>query len=172
MIDMAAFVGELFRARWRPLHGDDWDDSVTLRNPGVYLLAYGGKSLTAQRVQVDDVYYVGMSNSRGGVRARLKQFKQALERGSSHSAGDYCFKQNGSRPFKSIKTRKKFYFATWCIDLPRDIDLTATNLKQLGHVACLEYYAIARVKAKGSRRAVPPLNRTAGGEFGSLKLEK
>lgn len=100
------------------------------------------------------------------MRARLKQFKQALQLGYGHSAGDYCFKQNGRRPFKMIKTKKAFYFATWCIEVPRDLEQTTSKLKKLGHVACLEYYAIAHVKTKGTKRAVPPLNRTTGGELG------
>lgn len=166
MFDIAALVGKLFRMRWTSLHGDDWDSDVSLRNPGIYLLACSHKRLVGQRVRPDDVHYVGMSNSRGGVRARLKQFKQALQFGYGHSAGDYCFKQNGSRPFRPTQTKKAFYFATWCIDVPRDLDLTASNLRKLGHVACLEYYAIAHVRAKGRKRAVPPLNRATGGELG------
>jgi hypothetical protein len=65
-----------------------------LRYPGVYLLAYGAKELEGQNVKIDDVYYIGMSNSAGGVRSRLRQFKSALERGYGHSGGNHCYVQN------------------------------------------------------------------------------
>jgi hypothetical protein len=170
MIDMPCFVGELFRSRWTPLHSDQ-HSNVGFRNPGVYLLAYSSKRLEGQRVQINDVYYVGMSNSRGGVTARLKQFKNALERGYGYSAGDYCYKQN-KRPFSKLGNRRKFYFVAWCIDVSRKSDLTPGQLRKMGHVTCLEYYAIAHVKARSRKRAVPPLNRAAGGEFGSISLSE
>lgn len=170
MREITGLVGKLFRTRWTCLHGDGWDDDAALRNPGVYLLAYSQGRLADQPVQLDDVHYVGMSNSQGGVRARLNQFKAALECGRGHSAGDYCYKQNGGRAFTAIRSRRKFYFASWCIDVPRRPDLNLSDLKKLGQVACLEYYAIAHIKAKSTNRAIPPLNRSTGGAFQSIKL--
>src|SRR5258705_5668413 len=119
MLDIAPLVGKLFRTRWTCLHAEGWDGDAALRNPGVYLLAYSHKRLVGQRVQLDDVYYVGMSNSQGGVRARLRQFKAALECGRGHSAGDYCYKQSNSLAFMTTRSRRQFYFASWCIDVPR-----------------------------------------------------
>ncbi len=164
MIEITEGVNQLFRTRWRSLHTGQWANIDLLQFPGVYLLAYDARALEGQRVRVDDIYYVGMSNSAGGVRARLKQFKSALEKGGRHSGGNHCYKQNKQTPFSELPTRKKFYFTAWCLrcdSLKRRAK--PDDFRKMGMIACLEYYAIAHVLAKSTTKKVPPLNRSAGG---------
>ena len=44
------------------------------QDPGVHLLAYTDTELEGQSIDLDDIFYVGMSNARGGIRSRLGQF--------------------------------------------------------------------------------------------------
>jgi hypothetical protein len=164
MLDVAALMNELFKTRWRELHADGWADSDRLQYPGVYLLAYDARDLAGQKVKIDDVYYVGMSNSAGGVRARLKQFKSALERGYGHSGGNHFFITHKKRPFSKLRASKRFYFTALCLQC-RSLKTSARpdDFRKMGHVACLEYYAIAHVLAKSASKKVPPLNHAAGG---------
>ena len=155
MITIERARAELFRSRWRWLHSPDWDAGGQYRYPGVYLLAYDARELAGKRVAVDDVYYIGMSNSAGGVRARLKQFKSALEKGYGHSGGDRCYRRNKQTPFSQLRSRKRFYFAAWCVPS------TSPKASARPLVACLEYYAIGHVLTRTGK--VPPLNISAGG---------
>src|SRR3712207_529496 len=111
MFDPDTLVTNLFNRTWADLHRPDWDKDEQLRFPGVYVLAYTSKRLAGRRVHVDNVYYVGMSNSAGGVRARLNQFKSANETGGLHSGGKNFFELNGRKPFSQLGTNQKFYFA-------------------------------------------------------------
>jgi hypothetical protein len=114
---LEALLHQLFEKHWGWLHADHWDHDTQLKFPGVYLLAYSDKGLDGQKVEVADVFYVGMSNSKGGVRARLDQFKSAIEGRRGHSAGNYCYQRNGQKPFSELRTQKKFYFAACCLEL-------------------------------------------------------
>jgi len=164
VIKMTGTVKDLFATRWRVLHAEGWADDATLRYPGVYLLAYTAKDIAGQKIRIDDVYYVGMSNSAGGVRARLRQFKSALEKGCGHSAGNHCFAQNRSRAFSGLRGKKAFFFTSLCVPCSGlKSSGTPEDFRKMGFVACLEYYAIAHVLAHGAARKVPPLNRSAGG---------
>jgi NADPH-dependent 2,4-dienoyl-CoA reductase/sulfur reductase-like enzyme len=42
-------------------------------------------------------------------------------------------------------------------------DARPDDFRKMGHVACLEYYAIAHVLARSATKRVPPLNLSAGG---------
>lgn len=157
-------VKELFAMRWRPLHGPGWDDVEQLRYPGVYLLAYTAKELNGQKIKVDDVFYVGMSNSAGGVRARLNQFKSALEKGYGHSGGDHCYRHHNEKPFLTLKTDKKFYFAPRCLKCSSlKSNAGPHDFRTMGNIASLEYHAIAHVQEHSANKIVPQLNFSAGG---------
>ena len=99
MIDLNAELRTLFRRQWMPLHDEDWDADEQLRYPGVYLLAFTNQPLKGRGAHVDHVYYVGMSNSAGGVRGRMEQFKHAIEKGGRHSGGKNFYKWNAETPF-------------------------------------------------------------------------
>src|ERR1044072_1181355 len=115
MVDIISPVRRLFAKRWRRLHAEEWLKDSELRYPGVYLLAFTEKNLEGKAVRVDDGYYVGMSNAAGGVRARLRQFKSALERGYGHSAGNRCYQGYKGRAFSKLRRKEKFYFAALCM---------------------------------------------------------
>lgn len=140
---MAGLIRILFSQKWTSLH----DGLGSLSNatcPGVYLLAYS-KGLQGQSIAFEDIFYVGMSHSRGGVQARLKQFLAGIENGRVHSGAMRFQKEFGKGiPFSRMRNRKTFYLASVPIDCNVDkATRTAKDLRKMGDVAALEYYVLA-----------------------------
>jgi hypothetical protein len=158
LADIEALVSELFRQRWLSL-----DPAALARPnlvyPGVYLLAFTSEKIAGASVKPNQVLYAGMSNSAGGVRARLKQFIKGIEQNDFHSGAMRFYREHcGARPFSQLKTRKRIYFATLTIECESDkFDARPDDLRLMGHVACLEYYAIARIAQKTGKK--PALNK-------------
>ena len=155
-----SLVEKLFRQRWKSFHDDHpFSDGESLKSPGVYMLAYTKSKLRGKLIKENDVLYVGMSNSQGGIRTRLKGFGDGLETYGIHSGAKRFYReyQNG-RPFSKLKDQGRFFYATLTIDcISEKSKLQPSDLRELGHVACLEYYAIARIKQKTGR--MPTLNK-------------
>jgi len=63
--NVSRLVKRLLDTRWTRLHSDGWADDTLLSYPGAYLLAYTNRDLSRKKIKIDDVYYVGMSNSAG-----------------------------------------------------------------------------------------------------------
>lgn len=151
-------ITQLFNQKWRILHGDiDYIDFID--HPGVYLLAFSYKNLENTKIKISDVFYVGMSNSRGGVKQRLKRFINGLEKDDFHSAARRFYDEYANqKPFSKLKTKKKFYFAF--ISIPCEVSKdrrTPKDLRKMGDIAQLEYYILAYIKEKLDKE--PDLNK-------------
>jgi hypothetical protein len=151
-------VSRLFRLRWVPLNAEALA-RPDLIYPGVYLLAFASERFAGETIKPDQVLYVGMSNSAGGVRSRLKQFIKGIERNGYHSGAMRFYREQcKGEPFAKLKTRKRLYVAALTIECEGDkVDAEPTDLRLMGHVACLEYYAIARIAQKTGKK--PALNK-------------
>lgn len=151
-------VSKLFRLKWKALHGEQFADA-SLRYPGVYLLAYTAKQLGGTAIVEKDILYVGMSNAESGVKARLKQFRRGLETYGYHSGAMRFYREYQKNvPWSKLKKRKTFFYVALPIECTSEkAILTPSDLRALGHVSCLEYYAIARIREKTKR--MPPLNK-------------
>lgn len=129
--------------------------------PGVYLLAYTSRNIAAKRVQLADIFYVGMSNSLGGVRQRLKQFRNGIEKNTSHSAGRRFFSEYSNGVAFSKRrggSRKKLYFAFVSVRCTVEkARRTPADLRTMGRIAKLEYDVIAHLKEKLGEE--PKLNK-------------
>jgi hypothetical protein len=156
--EVDSFVRSLFGETWASLHPRGSLARPALRFPGAYILAYSEAELDGAAVAAQDVLYVGMSNAAGGVRHRLKQFLDGIEKKRQHSGAmrfyrEYC----GDQPFSKAKTGKQLYFAAVTVPcVSNKVTATAGDLRLMGLVACLEYYVIAHVVEVAGRR--PPLN--------------
>jgi hypothetical protein len=157
--DIKSSLKTLFTQKWIAL--EDYQKLTNGKYPGVYLLAYTNKNMMGKRVAPDHVYYVGMSRSRGGIYQRLYQYKQGIENGKSHSAAIRFFhKVAKGKPYSRLPNKKKFYVAS--ISIPCVVDKskrTAFDLKKMGEVARLEYYALAHIKNKRFNGSEPWLNK-------------
>lgn len=133
---------------------DQWE------KPGVYLIAFTRKNLERQKISLSDVYYIGMSNARTGVNGRLKKFADAIEgKRAKHFAGKRFFKDvSKGTPYSQLPIDKRFFVAGVTISCQAEKEKgSPEDLRMMGDVAALEYYALAAVKkATGFE---PPLNR-------------
>ena len=158
LLPMEKLASTLFEQRWRVFLDDPLSDP-SFRFPGIYLLAYSKRNLKQTKIREEDVLYVGMSNAQGGVRSRLLQFRTGVERYGTHSGAMRFFREyQNSVPHSQLKRPDSFFYAALSIQCASEKgSLTAADLRSLGHVACLEYYAIARIREKTGRP--PPLNK-------------
>lgn len=151
-------ITKLLSFKWQKL--DNEFASITNgESPGVYLLAYTNKKLLGKNIALKDIYYVGMSNSKKGVKNRLKQFINGIEKGYGHSAGNRFYSENGqNKPYSKTKDKKKFYYVSlsFLCNVSKDFR-TPNDLKIMGNIAKLEYYILAHIKDKTS--CEPLLNK-------------
>ena len=155
---MNQLIRSLFSKKWINLQ----NDLSSLENgeyPGVYLLAYSNEDLEGKSVDLKDVFYVGMSNSHGGVRQRLKRFLYGIENDTSHSAARRFYKEYAeSVPFSQMKGRKTFYSVSMSVRCVVNKETrTPDDLRKMGDVAALEYYVLAHIKDNLNRE--PKLNK-------------
>lgn len=158
--DIERCVSKLFASRWADLHEDKSLARAELKFPGVYLLAYSAAPKIADSlVKAKDVFYVGMSNAAGGVRQRLKQFKAGIENNGLHSGAMRFYREfGGGEPFAGAKSGKRLYFAALTFECVSDKALARPDdLRLMGHINCIEYYAIAHVAEQTGKN--PPLNK-------------
>ena len=126
--------------------------------PGVYVLAYD-KELEGLPIKLKDIFYVGMSTARGGVRSRLRQFLRGLEVGKSHSGAKRFFRMwMRERPYSRSRTRERFFVAVKPVPCRVEKgEREPGDLRKMGGVARLEYYVLARVLQHVSHE--PKLNK-------------
>jgi hypothetical protein len=137
----------LFSSKWHKFQ-EDISGHKNIEYPGVYMFAYAKENLAGKKVRVKDVFYIGMSNSRGGVEQRIYQFTNSIDGGGGHSAGsrfleNYCNKKS----YYELKRSKSLYFTY--VAIPCEVRKgirKAHDLKLMGDVAKLEYCALAHVK--------------------------
>lgn len=155
---MEQLISLLLTQKWARLHGN----LTGLKDgsyPGVYVLAYSDQDLEGKPINPRDIFYVGMSNSQGGVRQRLGQFLRAIEMGTGHSGGNRFYAEYAhDRPFSELENRKTFFVAV--VTIPCDVDKkdrTPADLRAMGDVAALEYYVLAHIREALGRE--PELNK-------------
>jgi hypothetical protein len=154
-MDLKPLIDNLLSKKWVSLHHQRETKFADVENngqyPGVYILAYSDKSLYGQPIEIRDVFYVGMSNSRGGVKQRLKQFLDGIERNRLHSAAMRFFKEHASHTpwsqFSENNGGRRFYVASVTLRCEvKKANRIAEDLRKMGHVAALEYYVLAHIK--------------------------
>lgn len=152
-------VSELLNRRWVTLDDKNIDKLKDARCPGVYVLAYSDKNMMGKEIKIKDIFYVGMSNSKGGVKQRLKQFLTGIEKNTNHSAGMRFLKEHANGvPWSKFKKRNTFYVASFSIPCEVSKDKrTADDLRTMGIVAKLEYDVLAFIKEKTGEE--PKLNK-------------
>jgi hypothetical protein len=60
-----------------------------LASPGVYILAISPTNIAGTTFSWrPEIVYVGMTNARGGLKSRLKQFDDTIKGGNTHGGGE------------------------------------------------------------------------------------
>ena len=150
-------IRKLFKKTWIKL--EDYKSLNDSQYPGCYILAYSDKNLEKKQIKIGDIFYVGMSNSLGGVKQRLSQFISGIERGYGHSAGNRFLKEiNKNIPYSKYKRFKRFFVISLCLPcLVNKKDRTYKDLIKMGEVAKFEYEVLAYIKEKIGKE--PELNK-------------
>lgn len=107
-----------------------------LKMPGVYVLAVSSSALEGTEFSYSpEIIYVGMTNSALGLRARLRQFEDAV-RGTRYNHGGADRVRYKYRDFPALA--KKLYVAVARVRC--DVRTNApADLRAMGRVAKLEY---------------------------------
>jgi hypothetical protein len=151
-------VEKILEKKWQPLFGN-FKEIENGKYPGVYLIAWTEKNLTGQEIELEDIFYVGMSNARKGLLSRLKQFIDGVEKNNGHSAGMRFFKEYSNNvSLSKMQTGKRFYIVTSTFEC--DVNKktrTANDLKVMGDICRLEYYLLAAIKERIGKE--PELNK-------------
>ncbi|MGO9138767.1 MAG: hypothetical protein ACLQBC_14005 [Syntrophales bacterium] len=116
------------------------DDLDGIRNPGVYALAISKKNIANNKFEwIREIKYFGMTNSGGGLKARLNQFDNTIIGKEGHGGGErFRYKY---RDYE--KLIKKLYVSVFSIDC--DIKSNKPDdLLRMGNVAYMEYYCFAK----------------------------
>lgn len=139
-------VQDLFSGTWVPMR--DYRTLPGSKYPGVYLLAYTNENLAGQPVTTKDVYYVGVTQSCGGVRQRLYQFLCGLEKPVAHSAAmRFLSEVAAGTPYSQLVEKRQFFVTSVSVECqPRKTLRTPVDLQKCGIVAALEWYALAHIR--------------------------
>jgi hypothetical protein len=132
----------LFAKRWAPFTSTYLSElRKTGRYPGVYLLAFSDDRLARKRVELRDIFYVGLSCT--GLSTRLNQFLKGKDEYCCHSAAMRFYKR--WRPRSS--PGQQFYVASVTISCDHRKEFrTELDLRKMGRAAELEYAVLAHIK--------------------------
>jgi len=122
-------------AKW-----NDRNDLSNLEYPGVYVLAISDDDLSNTRFTwLKKIIYIGMTNSKGGLRSRLRQFERTIRGNRGHGgAARVRFKHRDPE-----KLFKHLYLSICSVKC----DVTSkmpNDLRIMGRVAKLEYDCFAK----------------------------
>ncbi len=131
-------------------------DLKGLAFPGVYVLGHLARSLEGRSFSwLEETVYVGMTNSKGGLRARLQQFDDTIAgKRVSHGGADRV-RYRHRRYSRFLAT---FYVSACAI--PCDVKTSRlTDLLKMGEVAKLEHECFAAYARRFGR--LPQFNDRA-----------
>lgn len=146
---------------WMPWN--ERNDHPEISFPGVYAVARFGSPPTARFTFCDEVIYFGMTNSKGGLKYRLKQFDRTISGHLEHGGADRVLH---AYPNYS-QLVQKLYVAV----APFPCDVTSNSPQDLcvmGEVARLEYLCFAAYARKFGR--LPRFNDKSGSPKASKNI--
>ncbi|MCL4537495.1 MAG: hypothetical protein M1610_07885 [Nitrospirae bacterium] len=122
-----------------------WEDRGKIdgiKNPGVYAIAITTKNISETPFLFNDkIVYFGMTNSGGGLQARLNQFNYTIaqKKRSVHGGAErFLYKYNNYS-----KLIKKLFVSVCAVEC--DVKSNCPqDLSKMGDVAKLEYYCFAK----------------------------
>ncbi|MCX5632710.1 MAG: hypothetical protein NTW93_03425 [Phycisphaerae bacterium] len=121
--------------KWRERNGID-----KCKQPGVYAIAYSNKGISGKVFKWNkNIIYIGMTNSKGGLRLRLYQFDRSIREKSGHGGALRVLYK-----YPNYKTLSLKLYVSVC---PFDCNVsspTSKNLRIMGEVAKFEYICKAK----------------------------
>jgi len=155
-----------------PLRFSKWvpwakrDAIAHLELPGLYAVSVSRVRLGGTQFRwIPDICYFGMTNSRGGLRARLTQFDRTLHSFIAHGGADRF--RFAYPDYTAVLP--KIYVAV----LPVAADVNAAtphDLRAMGAVAYLEYECFARYHHKFG--GVPQFNQRSAPKYSTTERDR
>ncbi|WP_417460382.1 hypothetical protein [Kordiimonas sp.] len=128
-----------------------WTERTTLANlrlPGIYILRLSKtRNIASQPFDwCPEIIYVGMSNSKAGLKGRLKQFDRTINMKEGH--GGACRVRHKHRDYDALV--QSLYVAVQTFDCDPSACLP-NDFRTMGQVALLEYDCLATFLEKFGR---------------------
>ena len=127
--------------------------------PGIYVLAISQKDISGDSFEwIEEIKYIGMTNSKNGLKGRLQQFENTM-RGMTGHGGARRFRNDYS-DYKNINNTlfKKLYVSVAPFgDVVVKDDNPPEVLRTMGDVAKAEYECFALYREKIGPRPYGPL---------------
>jgi hypothetical protein len=121
-------------------HWQDRNQLDNLKYPGIYILLYGKNNISGRNFYwAKNIIYVGMTNSKGGLKGRLQQFENTIAGKTRRHGG-------AERVIYKHKQYSKFISDLYVSVRPFICDTTSNGVKDLfimGKVAEFEYICFA-----------------------------
>ena len=125
----------------------DRNNLSSLDYPGVYALAILATDLSGQTFDWQpEIAYIGMTNSRGGLRSRLKQFDNAVNWKEGHGGASRV-----RYKYKEYSELVPNLYVSVCSVKCNVKSNTPLDLRLMGEVAKFEYECLARFVEKFGR---------------------
>jgi hypothetical protein len=110
-----------------------------LAYPGVYALAISSTDISGTSFSwLKEIFYIGMTNSKGGLKSRLQQFDNTINGGYGHGGGQRVRFKHAN--YARLKSRLYVSVHSW------DCDVTSNkpgDLRMMGEIAKHEYECFA-----------------------------
>ena len=119
-----------------------WNERDVLRQlqyPGVYAIALSEQDISATPFSwCEEIFYIGMTNAKGGLKSRLRQFDNTIKGGNGHGGGH---RVRFKHPDYHNLARRLYVSVCSC---RCDVESSRpTDLRIMGDVAKLEYECFA-----------------------------
>ncbi len=142
------------------------DNLPDIEYPGIYCIAISESDLSEQDFTwIREIKYIGMTNSRAGLKGRLKQFNSTINGNTKHGGAD--------RFMYKYQDRQDLLNRLFVSAHPFECDVTTNDsrdLRTMGEVAKFEYECFATYVDKFN--CLPEFNDKANSDKLSLKNKK
>ena len=122
------------------------------KEPGVYMISITENDLEGKEPRYEDVVYIGMTTSQGGLLHRWKQFDNSITKGeylkgNGNSGGDSAFKDLGN--YKDWQLRNlRLYVCGYALACnTKKTERASDDLIKMGIIRYLEYKALSECKS-------------------------
>jgi hypothetical protein len=133
-----------------------WDSRTSLPNlgcPGIYAIAIHSECLDGKKFDwIKEIVYIGMTNSKGGLKSRLKQFDYVLKGKTGHGGAER-FMHDWQEDMKILNSQLYVAVAPHTCNV---LTIGQKDLVEMGNVAKAEYEAWAAYAEKYA--ALPKYN--------------
>lgn len=117
-----------------------------IKFPGIYCIAVKESDISNDCFQlIPELEYIGMTNSKGGLKSRLNQFDSTIKHKLQHGGADRFMKKYDGVPYDMLVN--KMFVSVWTFDCKVDSN-EYNDLITMGEVAKSEYVCFAEYVKK------------------------